>query len=164
MDQPRLAIEMQQFAVAEDIGHAGVHRPFDPVVQAAVDQFLTEFDEFLLVDGRFLVGEDEEAPAVVVDQSLDFIDHLFRIAHAVIAPEFPLRTERAGKGTSPRHVGDCDLYAKGQVDVFLPFRIDQSGSIASRSLTVGAASVATIAPPSRKANPLILRLSCGQHP
>ena len=93
MHQPRLAIEFQQVLVAVDIGDAGVDAPFHPVRQATVDQLLTEFDEFLAVDRGFLVGKYEEADAVIVHKVLDLVHDLFRIAHAVIAPEFPLRAE-----------------------------------------------------------------------
>ena len=93
MDEARLPVKRQQFLVAIDIGDAGVDAPFHLVGQTAVDQFLTELDKGLAVDGRFLVREDEEADAVLFVQLLDFIDHVFRVAHAVIAPELPLRTE-----------------------------------------------------------------------
>jgi hypothetical protein len=116
------------------------------VGQAAGDQLLAELDELLAVDGGFLVGEDEEADVVVVDQVLDLVDHLLRIAHAVVAPELPLRAERAGEGAAARHVGDGDAHAERHVDVFVPFQQRPVGLIASRSLTVGAAWVATICP------------------
>ena len=57
------------------------------------DQLLAELDELLLVDGRLLVGEDEEADVVVLHQRLDLVDHLLGIADAVVAPELPLRAE-----------------------------------------------------------------------
>jgi len=65
MDETRAPVEGQQFLVAVDIGDAGVDPPLDLVGQSAVDQLLTEADEGLAVDGRLLVGEDEETDAVV---------------------------------------------------------------------------------------------------
>ena len=121
MHQPRLAVEGKQVAVAVDVGHAGVDAPFDLVRQAPVDQLLTEFDEFLLVDGGFFVGQNEEANAMVIHQPLDLIHHLFRVAHAVVAPELPLRAEGTGKGAAPRHVRDRHLHAQRHVDVLVPF-------------------------------------------
>jgi hypothetical protein len=90
--------------------------------QVALDQLLAELDELLAVDGGFLVGEDEEADAFLVHQFLDLVDDLDRIAHAVVAPEFPLRAERAGEGAAARHVGDRHLPAKRHVDVLVPFQ------------------------------------------
>ncbi len=121
MHEPRLAPERQQVLVAHDVGDAGVDAPFDAVGQAAGDQLLAEFGELRLVDRRFLVGEDEEPDLVVVHQPLDLVHDLLRIAHAVVAPELPLRAERAGEGTAPRHVGDRDPHAERDVDVFRPF-------------------------------------------
>jgi hypothetical protein len=86
--------------------------------QVAGDQLLAELDELLAVDGGFLVGEDEEADVVIVHQVLDLVDHLLRVAHAVVAPELPLRAERAGEGTAARHVGDGHAHAERHVDVF----------------------------------------------
>ena len=122
MHQPRLAVEGKQVAVAVDVGHAGVDAPFDLVGQAAVDQLLAEFDELLLVDGRFLIRKNEEPDAVIGHQPLDLIHHLFRVAHAVVAPELPLRAEGTGKGAAPRHVRDRHLHAQRHVDVFVPFQ------------------------------------------
>jgi hypothetical protein len=70
-------------------------------------------DELLAVDGRFLVGEDEEADLVVVDQLLDLVDHLLRVTHPVVAPELPLRAERAGERAAARHVGDGHPHRAG---------------------------------------------------
>jgi hypothetical protein len=115
------------------------------VRQVARDQLLAELDELLAVDGGFLVGEDEEADIVVVHQVLDLVDHLaFGIAHAVVAPELPLRAERTGEGAAARHVGDGHAHAERHVDVLLPFQQRPVGADPSRSLTVGAAGVATI--------------------
>jgi hypothetical protein len=55
-------------------------------------------DELLPVDRGFLVGEDEEADAVVVHQVLDLVHHLDGIAHAVVAPELPLEQKEQVKG------------------------------------------------------------------
>ncbi len=121
MHQPRLAPERQQILVAHDVGDAGVDAPLDLVGQPAPDQLLAEFGELRLVDRRLLVGEDEEAHLMVVHQPLDLVDHLLRVAHPVVAPEFPLRAERAGEGTAPRHVRDRHPGAERHVDVFRPF-------------------------------------------
>jgi hypothetical protein len=120
MHQPRLAVERQKVLVAHDVGDAGVDAPLDLFRQAAGDQLLAELHELLAVDGGFLVGEDEEADLVLVHQPLDLVHHLDRIAHAVVAPELPLRAEGAGEGTAPRHVRDRDAHAERDVDVFLP--------------------------------------------
>ena len=78
VDQAGLAVERQQLLVAQDVGDARVDAPLDLVGQAARDQLLAELDELLAVDGRFLVGEDEEPDVVLVDQLLDLVDHLLR--------------------------------------------------------------------------------------
>ena len=57
--------------------HAGIDTPLNPLWQAAGDQFLAEFDEFLLVDGWLFIGEDEETHSVVFDQILNLIHDLF---------------------------------------------------------------------------------------
>lgn len=49
---------------------------------------------------------------------LDLIHYLRGIAYPVIAPESPLRTKRAGRGTAPRHTGDRE--ARIQQDVPVP--------------------------------------------
>jgi len=71
MDQARLAVEGQQLFIAQNIGDARIDAPEN--VELAVDQFLTEGDELLLVDRRLLVGQDEEADAVIAHQRLDFV-------------------------------------------------------------------------------------------
>ena len=118
--QTGLAVEGQQILVAHDVGHAGVDAPVD--AQVAVDEFLAELDEHLLVDLGFFVGEDEEAHAVDFDQFLDLVDHALGIAHAVIAPELPLRAEATGEGTAARHVRGRDRHAERDVDVLLPLQ------------------------------------------
>jgi hypothetical protein len=65
VNETGLAVERSIFLVAQDVGDAGVDAPLDLVGQAARDQFLAELNELLAVDGRFLVGEDEEADVVV---------------------------------------------------------------------------------------------------
>jgi len=53
-------------------------------------------------------------------QLLDLIDHALGVAHPIVAPELPLRTEATGKGAAARHVWGRDRYAEWDVDVFLP--------------------------------------------
>ena len=53
-------------------------------------------------------------------QLLDLVDHVLGIAHAVVAPELPLRAERAGEGAAAREVGDGDAGAQGDVGVLVP--------------------------------------------
>ena len=118
MDQPRLAVEGQQILVAHDVGDAGVDPPQD--VDLTVDQFLAEGDELLLVDGGLLIRQDEEADLEFFLQLDDLVDHLLRVADAVIAPELPLRAERAGEGAAPRHVGNGDADAERDVLVLGP--------------------------------------------
>jgi hypothetical protein len=89
--QSRLAIKRQLRLVAEDVGDAGVDPPGD--AEVARDQLLAEGHELLLVDRGLLVGEDEEADVVLLDQHLDLVHELLRIARAVLPPELPLRTE-----------------------------------------------------------------------
>ena len=93
MNKPCLAEERKQFLVAQDVRDAGVDAPFDLIGQATVDQFLTELDKLLAVDAGFLVGQDEKADLMFVYQLLDLVHDFDRIAHPVVAPEFPLRTE-----------------------------------------------------------------------
>ena len=121
-------------------------------------------DELLAVDRRLLVGEDEEADAGGrLHQRLDLVDDLLRVAHAVVAPELPLAAEAAGERAAARQVGDGDAHAQRDVDVLVPLQHAPVGRrCASRSLTVGAAGVATTLPSSRKAMPRISRASRGQ--
>jgi hypothetical protein len=58
---------------------------------------------------------------VIPDQTFDLVNHAFRIANAVIAPEFPLRAETAGKRAAARHVWNRDPLSHGDVDVLAPF-------------------------------------------
>ena len=118
--RPCLAVERQQRFVPQNVGDAGVDAPQD--LEVARDQFLAEGDEFLLVDGGLLIGEDEEADVVIPDQRFDFVHHLLRVADAIVAPEFPLRAEGTGEGAAARHVGNGHALAHGDVDVFLPFQ------------------------------------------
>ena len=90
MHKPGLAVEFQQFAVAINIGHARIDAPFHFVRQAACDQFLAEFDEFLAIDGGFFIRQNEETDTMIFNEILDLVDDVFGIAHAIIAPEFPL--------------------------------------------------------------------------
>ena len=76
VDEAGLAIERQHRLVAQHVGDAGVDAPQN--VEVAGDQLLAERDELLLVDGRLLVGEDEEADIVVALQRLDLVDDLLR--------------------------------------------------------------------------------------
>jgi hypothetical protein len=71
----------------------------------ALDQLFAELDELLAVDGGLFVGQDEEADLVVAHQGLDLVDHLLRVADAVVAPELPLAAEAAGEGAAAREVG-----------------------------------------------------------
>ena len=117
MHQPGAPEKREQVFVAHDVGDAGVDAPFHPVRQAARDQLLAELNELAAVDGGFFIGEDEKANLMVIDQAFNLVGHLFRVAHAVIAPEFPLATEGTGKGAPPRHVGNGDPHAKRGVKV-----------------------------------------------
>jgi len=96
MDEGGLAVEFEKILVAVDIRHAGVGASFHLIGEAAVDEFLAKGHEFLFVDDGFFVGEDEEADAVVFDQVFDLIDHIFGLAYAVVAPEFPSVAEGTG--------------------------------------------------------------------
>ncbi len=118
VDQPGLAVEGQQLLVAQDVGHAGVDAPQDG--ELALDEFLAEGDELLAVDGGLLVGEDEEADLVVAHQGLDLVDHLLRVADAIVAPELPLAAEAAGERAAAGEVGDGDAHAHRDVDVLGP--------------------------------------------
>ena len=120
MHEAGLAPHLEIVAVAVDVGDAGVDAPLHLVGQTTGDEFFAEFGELLLVDGGFLVGEDEEADIVVVDQPLDLIDHLLGIAHTIVAPELPLRTEGTGEGAAAGHVRDGDAHAERHVDVLAP--------------------------------------------
>ena len=122
MHQPGLAIKAQQFLVAHNIGDAGVDAPLHPVWQVAGDQFVAEFDEFAAVDCGFFIGQNEKANAMIFNQIFDFIDHFLGVAHAVVAPEFPLAAEAAGKGTAARHAGDGHAPVQRDIDVFFPFQ------------------------------------------
>ena len=122
MHQTRLAIKAQQIFVAHNVGDAGVDAPLHPVWQIARDQFVAEFDEFAAVDGGFFIGQNEKSNTMVFYQILDFIDHFLGVAHAVVAPEFPLAAEAAGKGAAAGHAGDGHAPVKGDIDVFFPFQ------------------------------------------
>jgi hypothetical protein len=74
---------------------------------------------------RLMVGSSSarmKKPTVVVDQVLDLVDHLLRIAHAVVAPELPLAAEGTGEGAAARHVGNGDAHAERHIDVFAPIQ------------------------------------------
>ena len=122
VDQAGLAIERKKFLVAQDVGHARVDAPLHLVGQAAGDQFLAELHEFLAIDRRLLVRQDEEAHVIAFVERLDFVDHLLGIAHAIVAPELPLRTERAGERAAARHIGDRDPAIERNVFIFAPLQ------------------------------------------
>ncbi len=118
MHEPGLAVQRQQVAVTQDVGHAGVDAPVHR--QVAGGEFLAQGDELAPIDGGLLVREDEEANLVVPYQDLDLVDELLRVASAVLAPELPLRAEATGERAATREVRHRDPDPERDVDVLVP--------------------------------------------
>jgi hypothetical protein len=104
--------------VSQNVGHARIDAPQEPHI--AVNQFLAEGYKFLPVYGGFLVRKDKEADAMLVTQLDDLIYDRLGTADAIVAPEFPLRAERACERTSTRHIGNSHAHAQRNVIVFRP--------------------------------------------
>jgi len=72
------------------------------------------------VDGRLLVGQDEEPDLVLADQDLDLVDDLDRVADPIVAPELPLRAEAAGERAAVGEIRNGDPCLERNGDVFRP--------------------------------------------
>jgi len=72
------------------------------------------------VDGRFLVGQDEESDRVLANQGLDLVDDLDRIANPIVPPELPLRAVAAGERAAVGEIRNGDPCLERNGDVFRP--------------------------------------------
>lgn len=72
MDQTRFAVEREFLLVPQNIRHTGINTPVD--TQVAIDEFMTQGNKAGFINRWFLIGQDEKANLVFLDQCLDFIN------------------------------------------------------------------------------------------